>query len=211
MAVFPFYIEVVVNHLHEREVYTKSLLDVLLFIRIIRIFRVFRLIRHHRGLQVLMFTIKSSGKEILLLLLFLGIGMVIFSSLIFYADNGAGNFPSIPHSFWWAIITMTTVGYGDDVPRTPWGYVVGSACAISGVLVIAFTVPVIVNNFLLIYQYVQFKRDPNNDTSPGVSNPEKWKRAAKKASTGNKIHHVTGDQQCQATPKHIWTLQHTTV
>ena len=185
MALIPFYIELIVNGVYGKDIYKKSILDVLLFTRIIRIFRVFRLIRHHRGLQILVFTIRASMKEILLLLLFLGIGMVIFASLIYYADQASGTFKSIPHSFWWAVITMTTVGYGDVVPTTPWGFAIGSCCAVSGVLVIAFTVPVIVNNFLLIYQYVQFKRDQSGQATLGMSDPEKW---SQKARTTGKVH-----------------------
>lgn len=174
IAILPFYVEIIVNSLYREEQFKKSIVDVLLFTRILRIFRIFRLIRRHRGLQILVYTIRASMKEIMLLLLFVIIGTILFSSLVYYADEGSGKFKSIPHSFWWAVITMTTVGYGDMYPVTPWGWVIGAGCSVSGVLLIAFTVPVIVNNFLLIYRYVQFQRDRPDPEE--VEFREKWEK-----------------------------------
>jgi voltage-gated potassium channel Kch len=65
------------------------------------------------------------------------------------------SFFSIPLGLWWAIVTMTTVGYGDMVPKTYLGMLVGSMCALMGVLTIALPVPVIVSNFAMFYSHTQ--------------------------------------------------------
>ncbi|ESO00995.1 hypothetical protein HELRODRAFT_128178, partial [Helobdella robusta] len=62
---------------------------------------------------------------------------------------------SIPVGLWWAIVTMTTVGYGDMVPKTYVGMFIGSICALTGVLTIALPVPVIVSNFAMFYSHTQ--------------------------------------------------------
>ncbi|XP_053378587.1 potassium voltage-gated channel protein egl-36-like [Mercenaria mercenaria] len=60
---------------------------------------------------------------------------------------------SIPNAWYWAIVTMTTVGYGDISPESGFGRVIASLCAVSGVLLLSITLPMFVNNFLTYYQY----------------------------------------------------------
>lgn len=123
-------------------------------IRILRVTRILKLGKHSVGLQLLGKTLSTSWKELFMLSVFLGICIVIFSGAIYYAELGGedSHFDSIPSAFWWAVVTLTTVGYGDMYPLTPAGKLVGTLAVLCGILALSFPVPVIVTNFGKYYK-----------------------------------------------------------
>ncbi|XP_068125645.1 voltage-gated potassium channel KCNC4 [Hyperolius riggenbachi] len=167
VAILPFYLEVALNKLSSKA--ARDILGFLRVVRFVRILRIFKLTRHFVGLRVLGHTLRASTNEFLLLIIFLALGVLIFATMIYYAERiGAKasdptgsshtDFKNIPIGFWWAVVTMTTLGYGDMYPKTWSGMLVGALCALAGVLTIAMPVPVIVNNFGMYYSLAMAKQ-----------------------------------------------------
>uniref|UniRef100_A0A3P8VYY6 Potassium voltage-gated channel, Shaw-related subfamily, member 3a n=1 Tax=Cynoglossus semilaevis TaxID=244447 RepID=A0A3P8VYY6_CYNSE len=167
VAIVPFYLEVALQGLSSKT--AKDVLSFLRVVRFVRILRIFKLTRHFVGLRVLGHTLRASTNEFLLLIIFLALGVLIFATMIYYAERiGADpgdptaalhtDFKNIPIGFWWAVVTMTTLGYGDMFPKTWSGMLVGALCALAGVLTIAMPVPVIVNNFGMYYSLAMAKQ-----------------------------------------------------
>ncbi|KAM8976121.1 potassium voltage-gated channel subfamily A member 10-like [Pelodytes ibericus] len=155
VSIIPYFVTLITELFKQTEPHGQQnmSLAILRIVRLVRVFRIFKLSRHSKGLQILGQTLKASMRELGLLIFFLFIGVILFSSAVYFAevDEPKSQFISIPDGFWWAVVTMTTVGYGDMCPITLGGKVVGTLCAIAGVLTIALPVPVIVSNFNYFY------------------------------------------------------------
>jgi len=151
MAIIPYFIILVIQQMDGN---CESAKKTGSFVRVLRVFRIFKLSKHSTGLRILGMTIKTSMSELGMFFFFLVVAMVMFSSAAYYAELGdpRTQFKSIPGGFWWAIVTMTTVGYGDITPVGVWGKMVGTLCVIAGVLTIALPVPVVVSNFNNFYR-----------------------------------------------------------
>nr|XP_036855413.1 potassium voltage-gated channel subfamily C member 2 isoform X3 [Manis javanica] len=186
VAILPFYLEVGLSGLSSKA--AKDVLGFLRVVRFVRILRIFKLTRHFVGLRVLGHTLRASTNEFLLLIIFLALGVLIFATMIYYAERVGAQpndpsasehtqFKNIPIGFWWAVVTMTTLGYGDMYPKTWSGMLVGALCALAGVLTIAMPVPVIVNNFGMYYslamakQKLPRKRKKHIPPAPQASSP----------------------------------------
>ncbi|KAM9312649.1 A-type voltage-gated potassium channel KCND2 [Gastrophryne carolinensis] len=150
VAIMPYYIGLVMTN-------NEDVSGAFVTLRVFRVFRIFKFSRHSQGLRILGYTLKSCASELGFLLFSLTMAIIIFATVMFYAEKGSLNsrFTSIPAAFWYTIVTMTTLGYGDMVPKTIAGKIFGSICSLSGVLVIALPVPVIVSNFSRIYHQNQ--------------------------------------------------------
>jgi potassium voltage-gated channel Shab-related subfamily B member 1 len=111
VVLLPFYASLVIDTFYADN--TKdftSIRKAMEIFRVLRIMRILKLARHSSGLQTLGYTLQRSYKELSMLLMFLMIFILIFSSAAFYAEKeaNAAQFRSIPHAFWWAIVVCIT-------------------------------------------------------------------------------------------------------
>jgi voltage-gated potassium channel len=112
-------------------------LGVIRAFRILRIFRIMKLNRYIMASDTLLDALMSSKAKIIVFLGTVTIIVLIMGSLMYLIEGPAHGFTSIPKSVYWAIVTMTTVGYGDITPQTPIGQIISSILMITGYGVIA--------------------------------------------------------------------------
>ncbi|XP_059829920.1 potassium voltage-gated channel subfamily C member 1-like isoform X8 [Hypanus sabinus] len=212
VAILPFYLEVGLSALSSKA--AKDVLGFLRVVRFVRILRIFKLTRHFVGLRVLGHTLRASTNEFLLLIIFLALGVLIFATMIYYAERiGASphdlradnhtQFKNIPIGFWWAVVTMTTLGYGDMYPQTWSGMLVGALCALSGVLTIAMPVPVIVNNFGMYYSLAMAKQKLPKKKKKHIPRPPQLGSPNYCKSGVNSPHHSTQSDTCPLAQEEI--------
>uniref|UniRef100_A0A8C0HFJ1 Potassium voltage-gated channel modifier subfamily G member 1 n=1 Tax=Chelonoidis abingdonii TaxID=106734 RepID=A0A8C0HFJ1_CHEAB len=167
IAILPYYITLLVDTTSvgfkkptSGNIYLDKVGLVLRILRALRILYVMRLARHSLGLQTLGLTARRCTREFGLLLLFLCVAIALFAPLLYVIENEMADsqeFTSIPACYWWAVITMTTVGYGDMVPRSIPGQVVALSSILSGILLMAFPVTSIFHTFSR--SYIELKQE----------------------------------------------------
>jgi voltage-gated potassium channel len=106
-------------------------------LRILRVFRVLKLIQYIHESQMLMEALKASSRKIFIFVIAVLTLVVIFGSLMYLIEGKENGYTSIPRSVYRAIVTMTTVGYGDISPKTNIGQVLASIIMIMGYGIIA--------------------------------------------------------------------------
>ena len=126
-------------------------------IRLVRVFRVFKFGRYSIGLQMFAGALKGSVQPMGILVFVMSINMIILSSIVHIVelaipdeDQDAKHlrcFGTIARTFWWSMVTMTTVGYGDCSPLSQLGKVFAVVAMLSGVLILALPITVIGSNF----------------------------------------------------------------
>lgn len=139
LAILPFYIPFAI-HLDLR--FLRAL-------RLFRLFRVFKMGRYSESMKILGAVLSEKKSMLLITVFVVFILLIISSSLLYFIENPhqPEAFSSIPASMWWGVETLTTVGYGDVVPLTGWGKLVGSMIALFGVGLFALPAGILAQGF----------------------------------------------------------------
>eukprot|EP00659_Diplonema_papillatum_P010736 gene10736-16532_t len=170
LSVFPFYITLFVGKSAAGGLFTVRIL------RLMRIFRVFKVSKYNDTVHVVFGSLRKSTEGLYLMLFLVMISTIMFSSALYFVEreysyydkrtkrwyvsrpdweNGVypeeSPFQSVAHTFWWALVTLTTVGYGNEVPRSAAGKAVAVCTMLCGTLVIAFPMVIIGQNFQEMY------------------------------------------------------------
>lgn len=110
---------------------------VIRLLRVLRIFRVLKLVQYLGEAKLLMAALKASRQKIVVFLFTVLTLVIIFGSMMYFIESKASGFTSIPRSIYWAIVTLTTVGYGDISPKTGIGQFLAAVIMILGYAIIA--------------------------------------------------------------------------
>jgi len=130
LAIIPTYLTLLVPNTH--------FLIVIRAFRLMRIFRIFKLANFLKESQYIAESLKASRQKIAVFLTFIFLMTIIIGSIMYLIEGGTNDsFSSIPRSIYWAIVTMTTVGYGDITPTTSIGQFFAAFVMIMGYAVIA--------------------------------------------------------------------------
>jgi voltage-gated potassium channel len=106
-------------------------------LRLLRVFRILKLVHYLKEIEVLARALRASGRKITVFIASVLMAVTVLGSLMYLVEGGQGGFTSIPTSVYWAIVTLTTVGYGDISPQTPIGQILAAVIMILGYGIIA--------------------------------------------------------------------------
>ena len=121
----------------------------LMFLRVFRLFRIFKLTRYSPAMSLMLTVLRKEARSFGAAMFIMLVVLVFAASGIYLVENKAQpvEFGSIPAAMWWAVATLTTVGYGDVTPITMWGKVFGACVTVVGVGMVALPAGILASAF----------------------------------------------------------------
>lgn len=138
LAVLPFYLPLI----HADLMFLRS-------VRFFRLLRIFKVTRYVHAMHYITDVIRDKAEELLISFTFMLFMLIVLSGIMYNIEHAAqpDKFSSIPQTMWWAIITLTTVGYGDIYPITSLGKIFASITAVTGLGMFAIPTAILVSGF----------------------------------------------------------------
>ena len=131
-------------------------------LRVLRVFRVLKLAQLMEEANQLGSTLVRTRRKIGVFMFAVVVVIIIFGSLMYVVEGPANGFTSIPRSIYWAIVTITTVGYGDISPQTPFGQAVASLAMITGYAIIAVPTGIVSAEMSRAHMVKRYERECPN-------------------------------------------------
>ncbi|XP_029988383.1 potassium voltage-gated channel subfamily V member 2-like [Sphaeramia orbicularis] len=176
VAVMPYFVQIVCEALSNVEdlsaqedlrtmARVSKVSHVLKVLKLLRIFRILKLARHSTGMKAFGFTLRQCYEQVSCIFLFIALGIFTFSALLHSAERETEGTPisSIPYAWWWAAVSISTVGYGDVVPVTVLGRIVAFGCISFGIILNGMPISFLFNKFS--DYYAKLKAQEYNVTS----------------------------------------------
>ncbi|RQO31834.1 ion transporter [Taibaiella sp. KBW10] len=139
LALLPFYLSLVFPGAH--------FLMIIRLLRLLRVFRIFRLMAYLKDAAYILNALRNSYRKIFIFLFFISVISVVVGALMYVIEDGRNGFHSIPESIYWAIVTITTVGYGDISPGTAIGKFFAVILMLCGYSIIAVPTGIVGQEF----------------------------------------------------------------
>jgi voltage-gated potassium channel len=175
LAILPLFLELLFTNVYS--------LGVIRVLRLLRIFRVLKLVHFVGEAHVLVRGLKANAHKIVVFLFFVIIVCTVMGAVMFVIEGPSHGFSSIPRGVYWAVVTLTTVGYGDIHPITPIGQFIAMVLMVLGYGVIAIPTGLIAAGVSSAVR----KEEVVHQVCPQCMDPEQPKTAAHCAKCGSKL------------------------
>jgi voltage-gated potassium channel len=162
IVILPFYLPIPTTDLR----FARSL-------RLFQFLRFLKLTRYFKSLKMLAEVLANRQEELISTVISVVVLLLFSGSLIYFAEHEAQpeQFPHIPAAMWWAVVTLTTVGYGDVYPVTIIGRILGGIVALLGVGIVALPAGIVATSFAEVLEKKKQKQQPKLQKCPHCGKP----------------------------------------